>query len=141
MSDADHRARAAKLLASARTASLGTLLDDGSPYVSFVELATLDGAPLLWISDLAVHARNLRRDARCSLLVQGGSDLASERVSFVGRAGSAPDPDVARSTFRAAFPEADHGAFSDFSGWRIAIDRARYIGGFGRIGWIPWDAS
>ena len=60
------------LLREARSATLSSLLEGGSPYGSLVNLATdRRGRPLLLLSRLAWHTRNLEADGRASLLVVG----------------------------------------------------------------------
>ena len=67
-----------QLLSRAPRASLGTLAEDGTPYVSLVLVAEDgQGAPLLLLSDLAEHTKNLVRDARASLLVESSSRIRS----------------------------------------------------------------
>src|SRR4030095_14249759 len=61
-------------LLSATTATLGTLAAEaeieGWPFGSLAPFALAgDGTPLLLLSELAQHTRNLRRDARLSLFV------------------------------------------------------------------------
>ena len=64
------------LIRSARHASLGTVMEDGSPYVSLVGIAAEGGgAPVVFISSLAQHTMNLRRTPVASLLVDGGGGL------------------------------------------------------------------
>ena len=69
----------------------------GAPYASLV-LAALDhdASPLLLISTLADHTRNLAADPRVSLLFDGtiGLDepLTGPRVSVQGRAARSDDP-------------------------------------------------
>ena len=74
-------------------ASFGTLeRDGGGPYVSLVMVALgHDAAPLLLLSDLADHTRNLTADARVSLLFDGtagGRRAAGRRARHASRAGS-----------------------------------------------------
>src|SRR5215472_14358076 len=60
--------------------ALATTLD-GRPYASLVALACdTDASPLLLLSDLAQHSRNIAADSRVSLLFDG----AGERVPAVG---------------------------------------------------------
>jgi hypothetical protein len=125
-----------------RKALKGTLatLDRGSghPYASLVTVATEpDGSPLLLISRLALHTQNLQQDARASILIDGtGSDddpLAGGRVTLIGSARPATSP-TARRRFLARHPEAQHYAgFPDFAFYELAVERAHYVGGFGRI--------
>lgn len=127
----------AGLVRSALKAALGSL-DEGHPYASLVLVATdPDGAPLLLISGLARHTRNLKADARASLLFDGtGQDadpLSGPRVTLRGRAVPTDDP-VSRRRFLARHPSAEgYASFADFGMWRLEVSDAHFIGGFGRI--------
>ncbi len=129
------------IVASTNQATLATLSDDGHPWGSFVTYGTLaDGSPVLCLSTLAEHGRNLPRDPRASLVVASapGEDdpLDSGRVTLAGTAivpeGMALED--ARDAYRrgvqdaAAFMD-----FGDFSIYVLRIDRVRWVGGFGRM--------
>lgn len=146
MTDApfDPIAAARAVLRAASTGSLATLGEDGAPFVSLVTVATdAAGDPLLLVSKLAVHTRNLDRDGRCALLLvapggEGGDPLAGARLTVEGRAarlgGDGADLAHARGRFLARHPEAEgYAAFADFGPMRIATERAHLVAGFGRI--------
>lgn len=123
----------------ALTASLGTLdRNDGSPYVSLIAVAAeLDATPLFLISKLAWHTQNLLADGRASLLFAAGGGegdpLDAGRVSVMGRAEPAPFPS-GRERFLARHPEAAlYADFADFSFFRLAVQQAHFVAGFGRI--------
>lgn len=139
-------------LASAHTASLATLLEDprarGTPFATVVPFAleTLDGGAAPWrlvlfMSELAVHTKNLRADARCSVLVAEPHNSEGPwrgwRVTLVGRMRLLEGADVAGAlaTFRARHPTAAQELPHDFSPWTLDVDATRYIAGFGRMGW------
>ena len=142
-------------LSTAHTASLATLLKDprapGTPYATAVPyaLADADGTSawrvVVFISELAVHTKNLRADARASLLVsEPGRDhdpWGGWRVTLVGHMqileGTAADHALA--AFRARHAATAGGAQQlphDFSPWALHVDATRYIAGFGRMGWL-----
>ena len=78
------------LVSLASVATLATLSDDGTPWASLVGYAALhDGSPVLMVSTLAEHGRNLERDTRASLVVasreQRKDPLAAGRVTLAGR--------------------------------------------------------
>lgn len=129
---------ARRLIRAARTATLATLLDDGTPYASLVKAATdFAGRPIIHVSRLAWHTRNLAADGRASLLFcSDGSDgdpLAAPRVTAIGHLAPCAGQACAER-FLAAHPDAaGYAAFSDFSFWRMAIARCHAIAGFGRI--------
>ena len=62
---------AKKLLREGRSGALATLMPgSGDPYCSLVNVATAaDGAPLLLISRLAVHTKNVLADPRVSVMI------------------------------------------------------------------------
>jgi len=97
----DPVATARSIIRSAGAASLGTLDETGGPFVSLVTFATLpDGRPVLSLSDLAVHSKNLKRDPRASLLFvapggEGGNPLAGARLTVTGRLAQSTDTHAA----------------------------------------------
>lgn len=144
-------ALASRTLASrARVGSLATVARDpaGHPFATLVAVAVdAAGQPLFFLSSLAEHTKNLRADARASLLVWdaagGGDPLAAERVTLVGACSpvTGDETAAARATVLAAHPGAStYAALPDFAVWRLAVTQARWIGGFGRMTWIDGDA-
>lgn len=136
---------ARRLLRRARTASLSTLnSDDGSPYASLVNLATdVRGCPVILISSLAWHTRNVTADPRASLLISDlpgeGDALTGARVTVMGRLSRSEAPGLARR-FLARHPAAElYAGFGDFAFWRMEPQRAHAVAGFGRIETIPAD--
>ncbi|HKR19854.1 MAG TPA: pyridoxamine 5'-phosphate oxidase family protein [Stellaceae bacterium] len=132
------------LLAKAPRASLATLTATGAPYASLVLTADDGaGAPLLLLSDLAEHTKNLTRDPRASLLVesgvQAGDPLAAPRATFLGDVARVDDA-AAKASFVARHPSAAaYAGFKDFALYRLAIARIHLVAGFGRIDWISGD--
>jgi putative heme iron utilization protein len=134
----DPQVAAKKLLREGRSGALATLMPgSGDPYCSLVNVATApDGAPLLLISTLAVHTKNLLADARCSLMIderKEGDPLEGARVMLMGTAAATTDPD-ARRRYLVHQPEAEMFAgFADFAFYRMALTGAHLVAGFGRI--------
>lgn len=130
------------LMRSRAVASLATqLAGSGWPYVSLVLVATaVDGAPLLLLSRLAEHTKNIAGDARVSLLFdateEAPSRLAGARATVLGRAMRSDDKaELAR--FLQRHPEAEaYAGFADFGLFRVHVDRAHLVAGFGRIHWV-----
>jgi len=127
------------LMRRALKASLATSeASTGHAYASLVTIATdVDGTPLFLISTLALHTRNLKSDARASLLFDGtdaaGDPLAGGRVTVMGQA-IPTGRTTARERFLARQPHAQgYADFPDFAFYELAVERAHYIGGFGRI--------
>jgi hypothetical protein len=136
-SDAD---KARVLIRSADRAVLATALG-GWPYASLV-LPAVDagGTPLLLLSDLAEHAKNLNADPRCSLLFDGTQGLADPltglRVTVMGEAGPVADKGLL-ARYLERHPSAGlYAGFGDFRLYRMAVARAHVVAGFGRIHWI-----
>jgi len=113
---------------------------DGWPYGSLVMIAVdHDLSPILLLSDLAEHTHNLAADSRASLLVDataGHEDpLAAPRVTLMGRVARIDRAAAAR--YGAHHPgSALHAGFADFHYYRLAIERAHLVAGFGRIRWL-----
>lgn len=127
------------IMRQALKASLATLdASAGHPYASLVTIATdVDGTPLMLISKLALHTRNIAADSRASLLFDGtsaaGDPLAGGRVTVMGRAVVSQRP-AARSRFLERHPAArGYADFPDFAFYELIVERAHFIGGFGRI--------
>src|SRR6202451_2983620 len=74
------------IAAATNAATLATLTVDGDPWASLVAYGLLGGAPVLCVSNLAHHGRNLAANPRASLsIVTASSDtdpLAHGRVTF-----------------------------------------------------------
>ncbi len=111
------------------------------PYVSLV-LAAVDHdlSPILLLSDLAEHTKAIAADGRVSLLFDGtqGFDqpLTGPRVTLVGRAARTDDERLGRR-FLARHPDAAvYAGFKDFHFYRITVERAHLVGGFGKIRWL-----
>jgi heme iron utilization protein len=136
--DFDAKAAAKKLLREGRSGALATLMPNtGDPYCSLVNVATAsDGAPLLLISRLAVHTKNILADPRVSLMLderKEGDPLQGARVMLMGRA-AATDSADARRRYLARQPEAEMFAgFADFAVYEMALKAAHLVAGFGRI--------
>jgi heme iron utilization protein len=129
---------AKKLLREGRSAALASLMPgSGDPYCSLVNVATAaDGAPLLLISRLAVHTRNVLADPRVSLMIderKPGDPLQGARVMLMGTAAATDDPE-ARRRYLDRQPEAEMFAgFADFAFYRMTLKTAHLVAGFGRI--------
>jgi heme iron utilization protein len=129
---------AKKLLREGRSGALATLMPgSGDPYCSLVNVASaVDGAPLLLISRLAVHTKNILADPRVSLMIderKEGDPLEGARVMLLGSAAATDDPQV-RRRYLARQPEAEMFAgFADFAFYRVTLKAAHLVAGFGRI--------
>jgi len=132
---------AKSLLRRSRQGALASLTaGTGDPYCSLVNVASApDGAPILLISRLAVHTKNLLADSRVSLMLDervAGDPLEGARIMLSGRAEEADGAgrDVLRQRYLNAHPSAETFVdFKDFSFFRINPTGTHLVAGFGRI--------
>jgi putative heme iron utilization protein len=145
MTARSERAEAVRtLIREARHGLLSTngLEPAGFPYGSLVPVAvTASGEPLLLVSHLAQHTKNLVADGRASLLVlaaTGGDPQQAARASVLGtarRLEGAEEAD-AKARFLAVHPASETYFDLAFQLWAIAPVEARYVGGFGAAAWV-----
>jgi putative heme iron utilization protein len=129
------------LLRRRRQGALATLMaGTGGPYCSLVNLASHpDGTPILLISRLAVHTRNIQADPRVSLMLDErapGDPLEGARIMLQGRAEPVgkEELELVRRRYLAAHPSAEGFVdFADFSFFRIMPSGVHLVAGFGRI--------
>lgn len=127
---------ARRLLRAARVGTLATAVA-GQPYAALVTPATApDLSPLLLLSMLSEHTRQLRAEPRCALLVAGESEAANPqtapRVTLTGLAEPAGDK-LLEARFVAIHPYAAlYADFADFALWRVRPVAAMFVGGFAR---------
>ena len=135
---------ARRLLRRAGRTSLATALEDERgvwPYASLTLMACdVDGAPLLLLSDLAVHTKNLMRDPHASLLLDGTIGLADPltgpRLTVLGSLAPIADG-RALDRYVRRHPSAElYRGFGDFRLWRMQPERAQLVAGIGRISWV-----
>ncbi|MFL6814056.1 MAG: HugZ family protein [Bradyrhizobium sp.] len=139
--DFDAGTLARSLLRRRREGALATLMTgSGDPYCSLVNVATHpDGSPILLISRLALHTRNILDDSRVSLMLDEraeGDPLEGSRIMLMGRAEEAvaSDGDILRRRYLNAHPSAESFVdFQDFSFYRIRPSAIHLVAGFGRI--------
>jgi heme iron utilization protein len=137
--------QARALVRASERATLATNLRregvEGWPYASLVLVAaTPDAVPLLLLSDLADHSKNIAQDARVSLLFDGTAGLAEPltgpRVTVLGRASETRDEGVLARYLRRHPSAESYAGFKDFRLYRVAVEAAHLVAGFGRIHWL-----
>jgi len=113
----------------------------GFPYPTILPFAPdARHRPTILVSRLAEHTRNLEGDARAGFLVADAPDgnvLDAQRVTLLGTFEpiDAPPPFVRR--FQRYQPDAGrYLALGDFAFWTLSLERLRFIGGFGMMGWL-----
>ncbi|MCA1390707.1 HugZ family protein [Bradyrhizobium sp. IC3123] len=138
--DFDPAKLAKSLLRRSRQGALATLMvGNGDPYCSLVNLASHpDGSPILLISRLAVHTKNVLADSRVSLMLDeraAGDPLEGARIMLSGRAEEADsNKDLLQRRYLSAHPSAEgFVSFKDFSFFRIRPTGTHLVAGFGRI--------
>jgi len=128
------------IASSTNIGTLATLTAAGDPWASFVTYGLLGGAPVLCVSRMAEHGRNLEDDPRASLAIVAPSTdpdpLASGRITLAGNV-QRPEGDeqiAARQAHLAAVTAARYYIdYSDFSLWVLRVQRVRWVGGYGRM--------
>ena len=128
-------------------AALATIdRDDGKPYASLVVYAALaDASPVMLLSDLADHSKNIMQESACSLMIDGASgegatgseSLSGSRLTVQGRISAVEDDAALKQRIITRHPEAAiYADFTDFKTYHITPERMHLIGGFGMIHWI-----
>jgi heme iron utilization protein len=139
--DFDPSRLARSLLRRSRQGALATLMvESHDPYCSLVNVASHpDASPILLISRLALHTRNILADNRVSLMLDervAGDPLEGARIMLAGRAEEAAgdQADILRRRYLNAHPSSEVFVnFKDFSFFRIVPSGAHLVAGFGRI--------
>jgi hypothetical protein len=130
------------LVAAAASGALASLSDDGTPWASIITFGATDlGEPVLVVSRMAEHARNLAREPRCSIAIaeavpEGEDPLDRGRITLAGRV-VVPEGAEAGSALEAHarhYPYArDYATWDDFTTYVLRVERVRWVGGFARM--------
>jgi hypothetical protein len=129
-------------------ATFGTLATQsvrlpGYPYATVIP-NVLDEChrPLLLISALAEHTRNLLADPRLSLSLlepNCANVQTAARLTLIGDAERFEPGDLLQARYLRYLPDAEQYLQLDFMFFRIAPKRLRPIAGLGRMGWLEAD--
>jgi heme iron utilization protein len=113
---------------------------DGFPFGSITPFVTdHTGAPVILISTLAEHTKNIEADSRVSLVVHPCADdiQAAGRVTVIGKAIRLSDKTALGPRYLRYVPNAEqYFDMHDFHFYRIEPAAIRFIGGFGKIHWV-----
>ncbi|MEM7194645.1 MAG: DUF2470 domain-containing protein [Pseudomonadota bacterium] len=147
-SKAPYVEEAVRLLLGCSSSVLSTLSKkvDGYPFGSIVPYCLdYDGLPLILISDIAEHTRNLDTDPRGSLIMMDGlqGDVqARGRITLIGDIVHSTDiGEDSMTRYYRHFPEArDYHKTHSFRFYKMQVKKIRFIGGFGAIHWIKTDS-
>lgn len=136
---AEVRQKAKALVRTARHAAFALAVPDGKPDIARIGLATdVDGQPVFPVSALSGRTTAMAADGRAAMLLGDpgkGDPLAHPRISLAGRLRQLLGEDHARVRRRylGRHPKAAiYIDFADFSLWKLEVESASYIGGFGR---------
>ena len=127
-------------------AAIGTLATharqpEGFPYPSVLPFAPdPQHRPTILVSRLAEHTHNLHADPRAGFLVVDAPEddvLSGERVTLLGTFEPVDStPDVVQRYLRYHADAERYLLLGDFAFWAMRLERLRYIGGFGAMGWL-----
>ena len=112
----------------------------GFPYGTAIPLVLDElNQPVLLISALAEHTKNLLADSRASIAIVEPGKLNVQdaaRVTLIGRVETlTPTPELVQRYLRYQ-PDAEQYLQLDFMFFRFKPERARFIGGVGKMGWL-----
>ena len=134
------------LLRAGRHAVLSTLSQalPGYPFGSVVPyVLDAQAYPVVLVSRLAEHTRNIGADPRVSLIVlaAGGKVQENARVTYLGRALPLASPGVVENRYLRFFPAArEYRSQLDFDFFRIEPVTLRVIAGFAKAHWVSREA-
>lgn len=131
-----------ELVTNTKLAALSTSYH-GKPFGSLVAYAVDDeGSPILFISDLAIHTKNLNRDESCSIMIsEADADdvFNSKRITLLGKMKKI-ERDKAKDLqkiYLAKYEDAkDLLEMEDFNFYKMEVEKAYWVGGFGDIEWL-----
>jgi hypothetical protein len=138
------------LLHSAPSAALATQALDAPGYPFATALPFMPDAghrPVFLASRLAEHAKNLAADARASMLITNEVQPVAQaaRLTLIGDVQRiAAEPALVQRYLRYQPDAETYLALADFDFYLLAPKRARYIAGFGQMGWLDgmdWQAA
>jgi len=119
---------------------------DGFPFPTMLPFATdARHRPTILVSRLAEHTRNLQLDTRAGFLVVEAPNeavLDGARVTLIGRFApvAADEANAVARRYLRYHPAAErYLGLGDFSFLAMDVERLRFIGGFGAMGWLNGD--
>ena len=142
----NHEKEATAFYRSDKIAILSTISKqyDGYPFGSFVTYVSgWDRTIFLYLSDLADHTKNLKKDHRSCITIykknESGDLQNSARLTLIGDLKKVQEKvyEACKERFHNFFPESKaYEQMHDFNFYQISITQARWIGGFGKISWL-----
>jgi putative heme iron utilization protein len=133
------------LIDLAKGGTIATLSSDykGTPFGTPAPYALdSEGRPVIFLSNLAIHTKNLAKNPKCSIMVlkeDKEDPFNSARVTFIGKIVKVGKDE--RAAYKKLFLAKQKAAedfidFGDFNFYRLEIESIFYVGGFGDIQWI-----
>jgi len=118
---------------------------DGYPFGSVAPFVlNHQGMPTILISTIAEHTKNIIQNAHVSLVVfENENDLqANARLTLLAKAEQTDkNNELMRARYLRYIPQAaQYFDMHDFSFYTLYITQARYIAGFGKMGWVEGEA-
>ena len=102
------------------------------------------GMPTILISTIAEHTKNIIQNSKVSLVVFSNEDdlQANARLTLLGTAEQTDKNNVLmRERYLRYIPQAtQYFDMHDFNFYTVYITHARYIAGFGKMGWVEGDS-
>ena len=135
---------AAVLLRESNEGVLSTMSKkfEGYPFGSFTTFTTdRNRTVIIYASGLAQHTKNLLHNSKASLTIynlkKNGDQQDSQRLTLLGDLVLAADQDDCKERFSLFLPHSvNYHKMHDFSFYKLLINQARWIGGFGQIAWL-----
>ena len=140
---------ASLLFRSSNTAVLSTIERnaDNYPFGSFVTFVSNTNRELfIYASDIAEHTKNFVKDCRACVtlfkVADRGDQQNSARLSLIGDITPVEDADLhdCQARFWTFLPDSErYSRIHGFNFYRLKTIKARWIGGFGQIGWLDTE--
>ncbi len=118
---------------------------EGYPFGSVTPyVINREGNPVILISTLAQHTKNISANPKVALTViegdKGGDIQAYGRVTIIGDAEIVPKDSPSAKRYLRYYPGAKrYFEAHDFNFYHIKFVRGRFIGGFGKIFWLEQE--
>ena len=115
---------------------------EGYPFGSFTTFTTdRNRTVIIYASGLAQHTKNLVQNSKASLTIynlkKNGDQQDSRRLTLLGDLVLADNQDDCKERFSLFLPHSvNYHKMHDFSFYKLLINQARWIGGFGQIAWL-----
>ena len=115
---------------------------EGYPFGSFTTFTTdRNRTVIIYASGLAQHTKNLVQNSKASLTIynlkKNGDQQDSQRLTLLGDLVLADNQDDCKERFSLFLPHSvNYHKMHDFSFYKLLINQARWIGGFGQIAWL-----